>query len=111
MFCVNGILSELGLDVGMESFSINNERSSKDWDCLGGSLEGQYQLFRCEHGVKVLWVDTGIVAIPLFKIDIPLSSKCIGFCTKLPGPKLNYKVKSHEIFGPLCLPTCENLHC
>ena len=33
--------------------------------------------------MKVLWVDTGIVTIPLFKIDVPSSSECVRFCTEL----------------------------
>jgi len=32
VFCGNGILSELRLDVGMEPFSIHDERSMEDWD-------------------------------------------------------------------------------
>jgi len=32
------------------------------------------QLFRGKDGSEVLWVSTGIVAIPIFKIDSPLYS-------------------------------------
>jgi len=32
VFCRNGILSELRLDVRMEPFSIHDERSMEDWD-------------------------------------------------------------------------------
>jgi len=57
---------------------------------------GGCQLFRCKHWVKVLWVNTGIVATSLFKIDVPSSSKCVGFGTKLPRPKLYDKVKAER---------------
>jgi len=39
VFCRNRIISELRMDVGMEPFSIHDERSTEDWD-RGGSLEG-----------------------------------------------------------------------
>ena len=62
--------------------------------------------------MKVLWVDTGIVTIPLFKVDVPLSSKCIRFSTKFSRPKPNYEVKIQEIFRPSCLLMHEDLgHC
>jgi len=45
--------------------------------------------------MEVLWINTGIVAIPLFKVDIPLSSECVGLVLSFPGWKrmmrLNWK--------------------
>jgi len=57
------------------------------------------------HWVGILWVDTGIVTIPLFKIDVPLSSKCIGFGSKSSRMETDYEVESGKVFGPLCLLT------
>ena len=59
--------------------------------------------------MKVLWVNTGIVTTPLFKIDVPTYSECIRFGTKLPRPKPYDKVKSRELFGPMCFVPHEDL--
>ena len=59
----------------------------------------------------VLWVNTGIVAIPLFKIDVPSSSECIGFGTKFSRPKTDDQVEGRKVFGPLCLPMHEDFGC
>ena len=61
--------------------------------------------------MEILWVNTGIVATPLFKIDVPSSTKCVRFGTELPGPKPYDKVKSREVFRPTCLMPCEDLGC
>ena len=60
-----------------------------------------------EYWVEVLWVDTGIVAIPLFKIDIPLSSKCVRFSAEFSGTETNDEVESSKVFRPSCLSTHE----
>ena len=59
----------------------------------------------------MLWdvtVDTGIVTIPLFKIDVPLSSECIGLGSKFSGMETDYQVESRKVFRPTCLSTCED---
>jgi len=56
-------------------------------------------LLRSGNQVKVLWVDTGIVVIPLFKIDVP-SSKCVRFGAELSGMETDHKVnETREVFG------------
>ena len=57
---------------------------------------------------SVLWVDAGIVTIPLFKIDIPSSSECVGFGSEFSRTKMDDEVESRKIFTPLCLSTCED---
>jgi len=59
-------------------------------------------------GAVVLWIDTGIVTIPLFKIDIPLSSECVGFGSKFSGMEMDYQVESRKVFRPMCLSTHED---
>src|SRR5882672_3694282 len=95
----------------MEPFSIHDERSTKGWDGQGSSLEGQCQFLRSEYWAEVLWIDTGIVAIPLFKIDIPSSSECVGFGSELSGMETDDEVEARKIFRPLCLSTHEDLGC
>ena len=65
-------------------------------------------MLRSEYWAEVLWIDTGIVTIPLFKIDVPLSSKCVGFGSEFPGAKSNDEVEARKIFGPLCLSMRED---
>ena len=59
----------------------------------------------------VLRIDSGIVAIPLFKIDVPSSSKSVGFGSEFSRTEMDDEVKSGEVFGPLCLSTCEDFSC
>ena len=58
--------------------------------------------------MEVLWIDTGIVTIPLFKIDVPLSSECIRFGSELSGMEADDEVESGKIFVPSCLSTRED---
>ena len=58
--------------------------------------------------MEVLWIDTGIVTIPLFKIDIPLYSECVGFGAKFSRMESDEKVESRKVFRPLCLLMCED---
>ena len=54
-----------------------------------------------EYQAVVLWIDTGIVTIPLFKIDVPLSSKCVGFGSEFSRMEMDYKVESRKVFNVL----------
>ena len=49
-------------------------------------------------------VDCNIASIPLFRIDIPLSSESIWFSTKMTRAEPNNKVELGEILKPPCLP-------
>src|SRR5882672_7695963 len=66
------------------------------------------QLLGSEYRAVVLWIDSGIVAIPLFKVDVPSSSQCVGFSAEFSGSKPNDQVERGKVFRPSCLPTCEN---
>ena len=59
--------------------------------------------------MKVLWVGSGIVTIPLFKIDVPSSSQHVRFCLKLPRMEANDEIKSGKVFSPSHLAMCEDL--
>ena len=65
-------------------------------------------MLRSEYWVVVLWIDAGIIAIPLFKIDFLLSSECIGFGFEFSGMEMDYEIESGNVFGPTCLLTCED---
>ena len=61
-----------------------------------------------EYWAVVLWIDSGIVTIPLFKVDVPSSSQCIGFGAKFSRAEMDDEVESREVFGPMCLSTHED---
>ena len=51
-----------------------------------------------KYWVIVLWINTGIVAIPLFKVDVPSSSECIRFGAKFSRMETNNEVETGEVF-------------
>ena len=61
------------------------------------------KLLRSDCQVEVLQVNTGIVAIPLFKIDDPSSGKCVGFGSEFSGTEMDDDFESRKVFGPSCL--------
>ena len=44
-----------------------------------------------EYQAVVLWIDAGIVTIPLFKIDVPLSSECVRFGADFSGMEMDHQ--------------------
>ena len=61
-------------------------------------------MFLSEDWFEVVRVDCDIASIPLFRIDIPLSSEDIWFGAKMTRTKSDNKVELKEILGLLCLP-------
>ena len=57
-------------------------------------------MFLCEHRLEVSQIYAGIIASPLFRIDVPSSSKSIGFGTEASGTELDNEVELAEEFGP-----------
>ena len=47
--------------------------------------------------MKILWVDSGEALIPLFGVDVPLSSQGVGFSTKFPGSETNDQIELTEV--------------
>ena len=74
-------------------------------------MEGRCQLFGSEHRLVVLRIDSGIVAIPLFKIDIPSSSKGVRLGSEFSRTETDDEVESRKVFGPTCLSTHEAFGC
>jgi len=57
-----------------------------------------------EDGFEVVRVDCGVANIPLFSIDVPLSSESIQFCAKMTIVEPDDKVELGKVLRPLCLP-------
>ena len=53
-------------------------------------------MFLHEHGLEVSQIYAGIIASPLFRIDIPLSSKRIRFGTEASGTEVDDEVELAE---------------
>ena len=68
-------------------------------------------MFGSKHGLIVLRIDSGIVTIPLFKIDVPLSSKSVRFGSEFSRTEMDDEVESRKVFGPSCLLMCEDFGC
>ena len=60
-----------------------------------------------EHGSEVGWIYAGIIASPLFRIDVPSSSKSVRFGTEASRMESNNEVELAEEFGPSDLSGCE----
>ena len=68
-------------------------------------------MFGSEHRSVVLRIDSGIVAISLFKIDVPSSSKGVGLGSEFSRTEMDNEVESGKVFRPMCLLTCEDFGC
>ena len=62
-----------------------------------------------ERSIGVVRVDCGIASIPLFRIDIPLSSKSIWFGVKMTRVEPDDKVELRKVLKPPCLPPGQHL--
>ena len=56
-----------------------------------------------------MWVDSEVVTIPLFWVDVPAASESVGFGTKLSGAEPDYEVELGEELRPPGLSACEEL--
>jgi len=62
------------------------------------------KLFLSEDRFEVVRVDCSIASIPLFRIDVPLSSESIQFCAEMTRVEPNDKVELEKVLRPPCLP-------
>ena len=68
------------------------------------SLYRGYKLFLSEDGLEVIRVDCGIASIPLFRVDILLSSKNIWFGSKMTWMEPDDKIELRKVLEPPYLP-------
>ena len=62
-----------------------------------------HKLFLSKDWFEVVRVDCGVASIPLFRIDVPLSSESIQFGAKTARIEPDDKVELREVLRPLCL--------
>ena len=61
-------------------------------------------MFLSEDGLEVVRVDYGVASIPLFRIDVPLSSESIWFCAETTKVEPDDKVELGKVLGLPYLP-------
>ena len=55
--------------------------------------KGRRQLFISEYWSEVVRINSGVVAIPFFGIDVPSSSQSVWFFSEMSGAETDYKVE------------------
>ena len=96
-------------NVFVELFYIDEDGSA---DCRSEEYccpEGGRELFLGEHGSEVVRVNSSIVPIPLFWVDVPASSQGIRFLSKASRAEANGKVELGEELRPVGLTTSQDL--
>ena len=56
-----------------------------------------------------MWIDASVVLIPLFGVDVPVSSEGIRLCSEASGAETNDKVELGEELQPADLPLSQEL--
>jgi hypothetical protein len=98
------IRGECGKDVIMEVLNVKQGASLEEQSCKVDCSEGYSELFLGENQLEVVRVDTSIVLIPLFGVDIPVSSEDIRLHAKLSGAETNDHIELGEELQPAGLP-------
>jgi hypothetical protein len=73
------------------------------------SAEGKRQLFLSEHRAEVAQVDSSIVAISPFWVDVLTSSERVRLSTETPRAEADDKIELRQVFGPTGLSAGEDL--
>ena len=56
-------------------------------------MKGRSQLLVSEYGPQVLQIDTGIVATPLFWVNVPTARERVRLGTEFSGLKVDYHIE------------------
>ena len=95
---------ECGEDIIVEGFHIKESASLEDQSCEVGCSEGCSELLLCEYRAEIMRVDASVVLIPLFGIDIPVSSEGIRFHAKSSRMEMDDHIELGEELQPAGLP-------
>ena len=93
VFCSGRVARKSQTNVLVQCIKINNYNCAKKRKKKDCSLYRDYKLFLSEDRFEVVRVDCGIASIPLFWIDVPLSSKSIQFDTKISRAEPDNKIE------------------
>src|ERR1700694_1418293 len=102
------VLVEGGKDVSAEAFQIKYSTAHVH---LGGFGNDGGNLMRRKEWFRVARIHCGVVAPPLFRIDVPLSCQSVRLCSQPSWSKVKLKVERVEVFRPSRLSPGENFSC
>ena len=74
-------------------------------------MERGYELFGGENWLYNVWIDGGIVASSLFRVDVPSSCQHIRFGAESTRTETDYEVKLRKVFGASDLAAGEEFGC
>ena len=80
----------------MELFLVHDYCCMENRICQFSCTEQVSQLFISEYRMKIVRIDSSIIAISPFRVDIPSSSQRVRFHTKLPRVEMNNEVEPGE---------------
>ena len=93
MGCGDRIERESLQDVLQELFFINHDCCTESGDNEGACAEIRGELFGGKNGSEIMWINTGVATITLFRVDVPSYSQSVGFSTKMSRTKVDNKVE------------------
>ena len=96
-------------DIRVELVNIHDSISTEYGTFKKSSTERSRELFLSKYRTEIMRVDLSVLTIPLFRVDVPLSSECIQFPTKFTQSEPDYKVELGKEFGPTDLTSSKDL--
>ncbi len=69
------------MNIEVKGINVKSEGTTKNERNQNCSMKRSKKLIEVENRIEIVWVCTDIVTTSPFKIDIPASSKSIGFHT------------------------------
>jgi hypothetical protein len=90
------IFGDSSEDVIMELFDIHDYDTAHNGMNKVSSVDRCGEMFGGKYRFQIMRIYHGVVATPLFRVDIPLSSHSIWFATKLSRAETNDHVESRE---------------
>ena len=68
-----------------------------------------HKLFLSENGFEVVRIDCSIASIPLFRVNVPLSSESVQFGAKMTRTESDNKIELREVLRLLYLSSGQHL--
>ena len=93
----------------MQSIKISNYNCIKEGKKQDSSLYRSHKLFLSENWFEVVKIDCSIASIPLFRINVPLSSESVQFGAKMTRTEFDNKIKLREVLRLLYLSLGQHL--
>ena len=83
-------------DVTIELFLVHDHYCTENGICQFSCMEQVSQLFISEYRTKTVRIDSSIITISPFRVDVPSSSQRVWFHTKSPRVETDNEVEPGE---------------